>query len=163
MWTLNKTENRKLFNKHGRSYSPEWAVIQSHRFGGPEIFGEDNPTASAPSWTTFTGPNPLRLTVREFTVFFAEEPLEEESEEHELSTETLFRTAGSGISEARFRCRCGLFGFSAFRFSSSETLSLFPARPSMARGSETGLADNWSLVATDIAVQSVALEKKVPF
>jgi hypothetical protein len=85
----------------------------------------------------------LRLTVREFTVFFAKEPLEEESEEHELSTEALFRTAGSGISEARFRCRCGrLFGFSAFRFSSSETLSLFPAKPRMARGSETGLADN---------------------
>jgi hypothetical protein len=44
----------------------------------------------------------LRLTVGEFTVFFAEEPLEEESEEHELSIETLFRTAGAGISEARF-------------------------------------------------------------
>lgn len=79
-----------------------------------------------------------------------EEPLEHVSEEHELSTETFFRTTDSGISDTGFLGLCGGFFKPSFlRLGPSETLTLFPPGPRTARGSQI---EDWSLVATVIAM-----------
>lgn len=98
--------------------------------------------------------SPLRLaTVLLATVFFAEELLEdeEESEEAELSTEKLFRTADSGTFVTGFLCLCGFLRAWVFH-SKSKSLTRFPVEASTARGCVTRLGDDWRLAATDIGV-----------
>lgn len=135
---------------------PENGVIQSHRFNGPDIAGEISVTTSSTVEATlglacFT---PFCLTVFLELAVLKEELLEEESEEQQLSTETLLCTTDFGLWETGTFGLWGLFRASVLLFDSSETLTLFPAGPRIARGSVTGFVDDLSFVATDIASKS---------
>ena len=100
------------------------------------------------------GFTPLRLTVFLELTVLTEELLEEESEEQQLSTDTLLCTTDCGLWETGIFCLCGFFRASFFLIDSSETLTLLPVRPRIARGLITDFGDELSLVATDIASKS---------
>lgn len=145
-WSISQQAsiNKSKLNKSTANL-PEFGVIHSHRLGGPAGL-----TTSISSETSFAGLKLLCLTVLLGLTVLADEQLDEVSEEQVLSTETLFRTTASGISDTGFLGLCGGFFKPSFlRFGASETLTLFPPGPSTARGSQI---EDWSFVATDIAV-----------
>ena len=160
----NKTKlNHKFYNKQSKinqqnkqnpkqeqgefsNHSPEFAVIQSHRFTG---IGNGT-TDLTPSGTTFTDLNPLGFILRLELTIFTDDPPEDESEEHVLSTDSLFPATKHGVSQTNRLGFWFFFKLSFFLFASSETLILFPDGPSITRASEPGLAGKRCSVATDI-------------
>ena len=92
-----------------------------------------------------------------------EEPLVEESKEHELSTDPLFITSNCCTSMTDYLVTIvvivNLYGFlkaSPLCFGSSKTLTLLLSGPKIAQGSQMG---DWIFVATNIVIKSLNFSK----